>query len=101
MSDALHDQALDRYTAEEIAHRRLLMLAMKAWITEEIGRLESLQPAELRTPAPAATTATPTCDGPAIVPTRTEQPESTAAPLPTILRITPILDSAAAQTASG
>lgn len=75
VTQALQDTAPERFTAAEISHRRLLMLAMRAWICDEIARLETLMPADQRTPPPAASTATPTCT---MAPPATVLPDDTA-----------------------
>ena len=48
----------------ELTNRRAIMLAVSAWITDEIARMELLMDPPARTPRPAATSATPTLDGP-------------------------------------
>lgn len=54
------EQPRQALSPEDAANRRLLMLAMVAWITDEISRLEAAMAPADRTAKPQPSTATPT-----------------------------------------
>ena len=61
---AMAAQSRPILTPAEITNQRALMLAMIAWITDELTRLESMLPDHARTLKPQPSTPTPTIEAP-------------------------------------
>lgn len=84
-----------RMTAAELGNRRLLCLAMLAWISDEISRIEARLPASDRTARPAASGPLPTISMQP-PPASSDSPSLPAHPASDSLPASPVLPQIAA-----